>query len=101
MLNDDEQEELLATATASAAQIAASSPQKLVRLQGDIRLVNLNQLVDAFEQALGESHHEDWWQTFFEQNVFVLQLLFGGPTVFIDSHGADWRWHVAQGQEDR
>jgi hypothetical protein len=84
-LNEDEQDELLAATTASAASIALSSPQKLVRLQGDIQLVNLSRLIEAFELALGESQHEDWWQKFFEENVFVLQLIFGGPTVFIDS----------------
>jgi hypothetical protein len=36
-LNDEEQDELMAIATASAAQIAASNPQKFVRLQGDIQ----------------------------------------------------------------
>lgn len=84
-LNNDEQDELLSATTASAVAIAASRPQKLVRLHGEIQLVNLDQLIEALEQALGESHHENWWQTFFEENVFVLQLIFGGPTVFIDS----------------
>ena len=49
------------------------------------RHANLDQLVDSLDLALGESHPEAWWQRFFEENVFVLQLIFGGPTVFIDS----------------
>jgi hypothetical protein len=84
-LNDEEQGELLAVATARAPQIAASNPRELACFQAKIQLVNLNQLIEAFGQALGESHPESWWQRFFEWNVFVLQLIFGGPTVFVDS----------------
>jgi hypothetical protein len=84
-LNADEEDELLAAVSSSANAIAGGSPQKLVRLQADIQVANLDQLVDTLDLALGEAHPEAWWQTFFEENVFVLQLIFGGPTVFIDS----------------
>jgi len=84
-LSDEEQDELLSAAASSATTIAATNPEKLVRLQHDIELVNLDQLIKAYGDALDARHNEDWWQKFFEENVFVLQLLFGGPTVFIDS----------------
>jgi hypothetical protein len=74
-LSNKEQDELLSAATT----IAAANPAKLVRLQRHIELVNLNQLIMAYGDAIDASHNEDWWQEFFEENVFVLQLLFGGP----------------------
>lgn len=84
-LNDEEKDDLLAATAASAGQIAATVPEKLVRLQRDIEVVNLDQLITSYEKALDGGHNEDWWQQFFEANVFALQLLFGGPTVFIDA----------------
>jgi hypothetical protein len=84
-LNDEEQDALLAATTASAAQIAARKPARMSRLQRDIEVVNLDQLITSYEKALDAEHNEHWWQSFFEENIFALQLLFGGPTVFIDS----------------
>lgn len=84
-LNEDEQEKLLAATTTSVAQIASEQPAKIARLQRDIELVNLEQLIASFGAALRAGYGEAWWQQFFEENVFALQLLFGGPTVFIDA----------------
>lgn len=84
-LNISEQDALLSAATKSATQIASAQPQKLARLQRDIQVVNLDQLIAAYSMALEHRHSEEWWQKFFESNVFALQLLFGGPTAFIDS----------------
>jgi hypothetical protein len=84
-LSDEEQDELLAATTASAPTIASTVPAKMARLQRDIELVNLHQLISSYAEALDAGHNEDWWQQFFEENVFALQLLFGGPTVFIDA----------------
>jgi hypothetical protein len=84
-LSGHEQDELLAATTASAVEIASTAPGKLTRLQRDIELVNLDQLISSYADALDAGYTEDWWQQFFEENVFALQLLFGGPTVFIDA----------------
>lgn len=84
-LSEVEQDELVAATTAGAQSIATSNPQKLARLQRDIELVNLEQLLVAYHDALDAGHAEPWWQTFFEENIFAVQLIFGGPTVFIDS----------------
>lgn len=84
-LTDEEQDALMAATTASAAQIASKLPAKMARLQRDIEVVNLEQLILSYAKALDDGHNEDWWQQFFEENVFALQLLFGGPTVFVDA----------------
>ncbi len=84
-LSDKELEALLSATTAHAAGIAAKKPDRLVRLQRDIQLVNLSQLITAYGDALDAGHKEHWWQRFFEGNRFILQLLFGGPAVFVDA----------------
>lgn len=74
---------MLAATAASAVEIASTASGKLTRLQRDIELVNLDQLISSYADALDAGYAEDWWQQFFEENVVALQLLFGGPTVFI------------------
>lgn len=68
-----------------AAEAARVAPARMVALQRDIEAANLDRLIDAYQEALDHGHPEPWWQTFFEENAFALQLLFGGPTVFVDS----------------
>lgn len=84
-LSDEEQVALVSATSASAAQIASEQPAKMARLQRDIEVVNLERLVDSFATALDDGHREVWWQQFFEENLFVLQLLFGGPTVLVEA----------------
>lgn len=84
-LSDEEQEELLSATIASARGLAAKRPNRMARLRRDIELVSLDQLIESYRAALDATHGEDWWQHFFEENVFALQLVFGGPTVFVDS----------------
>ena len=84
-LTDGEQEALLEAVSASATEIASTNPIRLSRLQRDIELVNLDQLIWSYGDALGAALGESWWQRFFEENVFALQLIFGGPTVFVDA----------------
>jgi hypothetical protein len=71
--------------SANAAEAARVAPARMVALQRDVEVANLDHLIDAFRLALGKGHSEPWWQRFFEENIFALQLLFGGPTVFVDA----------------
>jgi hypothetical protein len=72
----------------------------LARLRREIDLVNLDQLIRAYSEALDVSKNESWWQPFFEENVFLLQLVFGGPTVFIDSRLPIGEWaNTAKGKK--
>lgn len=84
-LSDVEQGLLVSATIANAAQIAREAPARSAQLQREIDLVNLDQLIAHYADALSAKHKEDWWQDFFERNVFALQLLFGGPTIFVDS----------------
>jgi hypothetical protein len=84
-LNTQEQNALVSATAKAAYQIASDQPQKLSELQRDIQVVNLDRLITEYGTALERRHPEGWWQVFFEKNIFALQLLFGGPTAFIDS----------------
>lgn len=84
-LNEDEQVALVDAMTASSRQIATQKPANIARLQQDLELVSLEVLISRYSDALEAGHQENWWQDFFEHNVFALQLLFGGPTVFVDA----------------
>lgn len=84
-LSDEERDALLDATTANAAQIVSKAPEKMARLQRDIEVVNLEQLIASYREALDVQYNENWWQQFFEENLFALQLLFGGPTVFVDA----------------
>lgn len=68
-----------------AADAVRVAPARMVALQRDVEVANLDRLIDVYRDALDRGHSEPWWQEFFEANVFALQLLFGGPTVFVDS----------------
>ncbi|MBO0924358.1 DUF4263 domain-containing protein [Cellulomonas sp. zg-ZUI199] len=84
---------LVEAVSTHAAEAARVAPARMVALQRDVELANLDHLIEAYRVALDARHPEQWWQTFFEENVFALQLLFGGPTVFVDAQ-------VAIGQGD-
>lgn len=73
---------------ANAAEAARVAPARMVALQRDVELANLDHLIETYQLALDARHPEPWWQTFFEENVFALQLLFGGPTIFVDAQVA-------------
>lgn len=85
LFNIQEQNALVSATAKGAAQIASEQPQKLAELQRDIQVVNLDRLITEYGTALERRHSEGWWQKFFERNIFALQLLFGGPTAFVDS----------------
>ena len=84
-LTSEEEAALHELVVGGAAKIGSSQPAGIARLQRDINLVNLEQLIASYEDAMAAAHGENWWQRFFEENVFALQLLFGGPMAFVDS----------------
>ncbi|MCC2321259.1 Shedu immune nuclease family protein [Cellulomonas xiejunii] len=77
--------EAVSSRVTEAARVA---PARMVALQREVELANLDHLIEAYRVALDARHPEQWWQTFFEENIFALQLLFGGPTIFVDAQVA-------------
>ncbi|MEV8253698.1 Shedu immune nuclease family protein [Rhodoglobus sp. NPDC076762] len=85
VLSENEQAQLVESTIAHASQIAADKPMRMAQLRREIEMVNLEKLIEMFEEALDAGQGEAWWQDFFERNIFALQLLFGGPAVLIDA----------------
>lgn len=85
VLTDEEVSELAHETSRNLGQLASSEPKQLVRLQRDVESVALDELVRMMKSALDVGHTEAWWQGFFEENTFALQMVFGGPSVFVGS----------------
>jgi len=84
-LSDVERDALIGAVASESAAIAASAPQKFQQLKRDIELVSLDRLIEAYADSLGERKTEHYWQTFFDDNAFALQQVFGVPMVSVRS----------------
>ena len=80
-LSEEEQEEVIRVIARNMESISESRPERLVRLQNDIELVNLKTLIDRFRIMLEGRHDEQTWQRFFDENPFILSLAFGYPII--------------------
>ena len=84
-IGDKEQEEVLKAITDSAKTLGKEKPEKLAKLQNDIELLSLDLLIKHYEKMMAQSLEESAWQTFFNDNPFILNFAFGYPIVKI--HG--------------
>lgn len=82
-LSTEKQKTLLETTISHVPSIAKTNPEALTKLQRDIEVVNLEQLIDSFKKEMKKNRREAYWQKFFELNIFSLQLVLGGPTIFV------------------
>ena len=80
-LSEEEQEEVIGVVTRNMKSISESRPERLVRLQNDIELVNLENLIGRFRAMLDDGHGEPIWQEFFDENPLILSLAFGYPII--------------------
>lgn len=80
-----EREALVDAVASESASLAAQSPQKFQRLKRDIELVSLDRLIEIYADSLSQGKPESYWQSFFNDNVFALQQVFGAPMVSVRS----------------
>lgn len=59
--------------------LAAEHPLILMALHADIERVSLQQMIDSYRDMLVQQLSENIWQKFFDQNIFILTMLFCGP----------------------
>ena len=74
-----ERQETVKAVKENARQIAEDSPQELLSLHAEIERVTLATMIERFEKKLQMSLNEAHWQKFFEDNIFILSLLFARP----------------------
>ncbi|BBF84868.1 hypothetical protein DLM_1244 [Aquitalea magnusonii] len=60
-------------------ELVTEAPQELMTLHAEIERVTLAKMIEAFKAKLAGKLTEPHWQTFFEQNKFVLSLAFARP----------------------
>lgn len=84
-LSDVERDSLVDAVTSESAAIAAASPQKFQQLKRDIEFVSLDRLIETYAESLEQDKAEAYWQTFFDDNAFALQQVFGSPMVSVRS----------------
>lgn len=60
-------------------QLATEEPHELLQLHAEIERVTLERMIERFEGMLRQNLTESRWQRFFEENVFILSLLFTRP----------------------
>ena len=80
-LSDEEQDKVLDTVIENVTVISESKPEKLARLQADIELVTLEELIARFETMMTQQHSEEDWQRFLDTNPFILTMAFGYPMI--------------------
>ncbi|WP_396276725.1 Shedu immune nuclease family protein [Glutamicibacter creatinolyticus] len=84
-LSNAERDNLLSVVTSESAAFAKSAPEKFKKLQRDIELVSLDRIIDSYSRSLEQGKNEQYWQTFFDDNAFALQQVFGVPMVSVQS----------------
>ena len=82
-LSEEEQEDVIGIVTRNMKSIRESSPERLVRLQGDLEFANLEGFISRFRSMLEKGHKEPAWQEFFDLNPLILSLAFGYPVIKI------------------
>ena len=80
-LSEKEEADVIGVITRNIGSIVDRSPNRLVQLQNDIDIVNMEQLIDRFRSMLERKHPEHAWQEFMEANPFILSLSFGYPVI--------------------
>lgn len=60
-------------------ELVADAPQELMLLHAEIERVTLAKMIESFKTKLASKLTESHWQTFFQQNKFVLSMAFARP----------------------
>ncbi len=68
--------------------IAEADPGELNRLQRNIDVANLENLISKYQSMIERKLSEDRWQTFLNDNPFVLSMAFGYPVIVVRSQAS-------------
>ena len=88
VLDDEQQNVIMDAISENKEAIAKENPEKLMKLQNDIELVNLERLISIYENMLTKNLNEGEWQKFFNDNPFILNLAFGYPIIKIQNQAS-------------
>ena len=87
-LSDGEQVAVLDVMEKNIKVIAETQPEKLVKLQSDIELATLDNLIVRYEEMINQNLLESDWQRFLNENPFILSLAFGYPIIKVQDQAS-------------
>lgn len=87
-LSENEQSAVLEALTENSKEIAEKHPGKLAKLHSDIELVTLEKLIKIYDEMMRKRLEEKYWQTFFNENPFILNMAFGYPLIKIQDQAS-------------
>ncbi len=63
-------------------------PETLVKLRNTIELVSLENLIDHYKSMLDKTTSESDWQALFQENPFILSMVFSSPITIIQGQAS-------------
>ena len=87
-LSEDERDIVVNFVIDNSKAIIESKPGELNRLQRNIDLANLENLITKYEAMIKQKLSEDRWQIFLNDNPFTLSMAFGYPVIIVRSQAS-------------
>ena len=87
-LSDGEQVAVLDVMGKNVNAFAETQLEKLVKLQSDIELATLDNLIVRYEEMINKNFPEGDWQRFLNENSFILSLAFGYPIIKVQDQAS-------------
>ncbi|MFT6634011.1 MAG: hypothetical protein ACJAS4_003986 [Bacteriovoracaceae bacterium] len=87
-ISESERKHIIKTVSKNARKILGDDSHSLVKLKNEIELVSLEDLMSNFSEMIGKKLAEDKWQDLFQENPFILNLLFGYPIIKIQDQAS-------------
>jgi hypothetical protein len=80
-LRDEDIDDLIDVVFNETLKLRNARPEALAKLREDIELLELDALIERYEEMLAKDLTENKWQEFFETNPFILSFAFGYPLI--------------------
>ena len=87
-LSKAEQSLTISIVKKNARKIARDQPEQLLKLRDNIELVSLETLINKFEGMIEKRFDEKHWQALFNENPFILSMIFGCPIIKVQDQAS-------------
>ena len=87
-LTEDYQAEILSIITQHTKSLVEEKPASLMKLKSNIELVTLERLIEKYKEMINKVDKESKWQSFFNENQFILNMVFGYPVIKVQDQAS-------------
>lgn len=87
-LSNSDTDAVVGLISSNKQHIYKNNKKKIIQLQQDIDLLNLEWLVGETERLLAKKSSENNWQTLLNENPYILSLIFGYPILKIQGQAS-------------